>query len=116
MGRITQQTAVFSVPWDREKVLPNFEARYYPADHHTAVVRRRSNGKSQLGRSVIVIQPIVSPLLAEDVGPVIMLAFFVPVGLGVITFGSVIVNKYWGRRKWWGLTLALIPTLLGGLI
>ncbi|MGA2441310.1 MAG: hypothetical protein ABSH08_10145 [Tepidisphaeraceae bacterium] len=63
-----------------------------------------------------MIPTIVSPLLAEDWGPIILLAFFVPVGLGVITFGSVIVNKYWGRRKWWGLTLALIPTLLGGLI
>jgi hypothetical protein len=65
----------------------------------------------------MLIQAIVSPLLAEeDPGPVILLAFLVPVGLGVITFGSVIVNKYWGRRKWWGLTLALIPTLAGGLV
>ncbi len=48
----------------------------------------------------MLIQTIVSPLLAEeDPGPVILLALLVPVGLGVITFGSVIVNKYWGRRS-----------------
>src|SRR5262245_40605628 len=62
------------------------------------------------------IATALAPLLPEDWGPLIMILMLVPLGLGVLTFVSVALNKSVGRRRSWGLMLALIPTIGGGLL
>jgi hypothetical protein len=57
-----------------------------------------------------------APILAEDWGPLILLLTAIPLGLGVLTFVSVAFSKSRGRRRWWGLVLALVPTIGGGLL
>ncbi|HEY7089715.1 MAG TPA: hypothetical protein VH518_16575 [Tepidisphaeraceae bacterium] len=64
----------------------------------------------------MVLATTLRPILAEDWGPLIMILTLVPLGLGVLTFVSVALNKSVGRRRSWGLVLALIPTLGGGLL
>ena|SRR5690349_256575 len=54
--------------------------------------------------------------LAEDWGPIVLLVTLVPLALAVLSVASIVVNRYWGRRRWWGLVLALIPTVGGGLL
>lgn len=58
----------------------------------------------------------IKPVLAEDWGPILVLASLLPLGLAVLSVASIVINRHWGRRRWWGLMLALIPTLAGALL
>jgi drug/metabolite transporter (DMT)-like permease len=57
----------------------------------------------------------ITPMLAEDYGPILFLLFAIPVCLGLFGFGTIGVNITLGKGKWWGFLLGLVPTLGGGL-
>ena len=52
-------------------------------------------------------------LFASDFSGLIPSVFGPP---WVCAFVSLVVNAKWGRRKWWGLLLGLLPVGIGGLL
>jgi hypothetical protein len=57
----------------------------------------------------------ITPMLAEDYGPILFVVFAIPVCLGLLGFGAVGVNASVGKGKWWGFLLGLVPAVGGGL-
>ena len=59
----------------------------------------------------------ITPILAaEDYGLFRFVLLAIPAGLGLFGFGTVAVNATFGKGKWWGFLLGLIPALGGGLL
>jgi hypothetical protein len=52
------------------------------------------------------------PLASDTTGAAIAFLGMI-FALGVCSLICIPINHYWGRRTWWGLTIALIPTLGG---
>jgi len=42
----------------------------------------------------------MKPILAANWSPVLVFVMVVPLVLGAVSLGAVIVNSRWGRRKW----------------
>jgi formate-dependent nitrite reductase membrane component NrfD len=59
----------------------------------------------------------VMPVLASDtVGPIVVLLFLGPIGLGLFFLIYLAIKRSGGRRRRSGLIVALIPTIIGALI
>ena len=57
----------------------------------------------------------LTPILASDTTGAAIAFLGIIFALGVCGLICIPINLYWGRRTWWGLTIALIPTLGGAL-
>src|SRR6266516_4762239 len=58
----------------------------------------------------------LTPILASDTTGAAIALLLMILGFGVVcALICIPINRYWGRRTWWGLTIALIPTLGGAL-
>jgi drug/metabolite transporter (DMT)-like permease len=63
------------------------------------------------------VDTLINPILASDtVGPVVALFFLAPIVLAIVSLACIPINRTIGRRKWWGLVIALIPMLGGALL
>jgi hypothetical protein len=59
----------------------------------------------------------MTPVLASNtIGPLVVLLFLGPIVLGVLSLLCIPINRTWGRRRRWGLVIALIPTIGGALM
>lgn len=58
----------------------------------------------------------ITPLFASDTTAALAGPIAVVFGIGLLGLGSMVVIAKWGRRSWWGLLLALFPTVVGGAL
>jgi len=57
----------------------------------------------------------ITPILASDTTGALAWPVAILLCLGLLGFGSIVLIAKWGRRRWWGFWLAMIPTAVGGL-
>ena len=58
----------------------------------------------------------ITPILAEDYGPLLFLISSVLVCFAAFGFVCLAIAASVGRGKWWGFVLGLIPVIGGGLV
>ena len=56
-----------------------------------------------------------TPIFASDTSAAVGWYVSIPVYAGLLGLGSILVNFKWGKRRWWGLAIGLIPTVIGVL-
>lgn len=56
-----------------------------------------------------------TPILASDTTAALAWPVAIVLSIGLLGLGSIVLIARWGRRRWWGLLLALLPTVVGGL-
>jgi len=57
----------------------------------------------------------ITPILASDTTGALAWPVAILLCLGLIGFGGIVLIAKWGRRRWWGFLLAMLPTAVGGL-
>jgi len=57
----------------------------------------------------------MTPILASDTTAALAWPVAILLSIGLLGFGSIFAIARWGRRRWWGLLLAIVPTGIGGL-
>lgn len=57
----------------------------------------------------------VIPLFASDTTAALAWPVGILLSLGLLAAGSLFLIAKWGRRRWWGLLVALLPTIVGGM-
>jgi hypothetical protein len=72
--------------------------------------RRQASDNIAGGRPAMIIPRI----LASDTTAAAIMFLFALVVLFACGAGGLMINRHWGRGRWWGLVLALIPLALGG--
>ena len=58
----------------------------------------------------------ITSILASDTTSVLAWPVAILEALGLLSLGMIPVNVTRGRRRWWGLTLAMLPTIVGGIV
>jgi len=57
----------------------------------------------------------ITPLFASDTTAALAWPVAIVLLIGLLGIGSIWFIAKWGRRRWWGLLLAVFPTAVGGI-